>query len=71
MPKVNGHDVARLLKMQEGLAAVPVVMITARRFDMSLKREINNDIDGFIEKPLDQAKIIQMIEEACGQLPLK
>lgn len=71
MPEVSGWDAIRVLRMKEELRSVPVYIITAKSFDNSSKEAIRSKIDGFIEKPLSRIKILETIQQACGNLALR
>ena len=63
--KVNGADLARLLKENEETAHIPIIVLTA--YAMENERELilaNSKADGFLSKPIMNYDIlIEMIEK--------
>ena len=61
MPGINGSQLVKLLRMNDLLISIPVVMISARPLtDLEIK-----DVE-FLKKPIDVDTIIQKVKEYCG-----
>lgn len=63
MPDVNGWDVYRAIKMDETLADIPVIVITARLSEND--RTVIADLpqaDGYIVKPFDVEQVVQTVQ---------
>ncbi len=61
MPELNGHKATRIIKTDETLKHIPVVMLTA-----SVMKEQENEIkqyncDGFLRKPVNRSELISQL----------
>jgi signal transduction histidine kinase len=57
MPGINGFEVCRRLRAQNGLAEVPIVMVTALDDSEARLTGIEAGADDFISKPFDRAEL--------------
>jgi CheY-like chemotaxis protein len=58
MPVLNGYEVAAILKNDEALKAIPILVITSQdRGDVADR--INGLYDGYVSKPFKKADLIQ------------
>ncbi len=66
LPKVDGFEVCRLLKSDEELRHIRVIMLTARAqdTDINLGKEIG--ADAYITKPFDFSELIKKIKEVLS-----
>jgi RNA polymerase sigma factor (sigma-70 family) len=62
MPGMNGLELQR--ELQERGCALPVVVISGHGDVSSAREAFRADAIDFLEKPLDEAKLIQAIDEA-------
>ncbi len=53
MPKVDGLDVLRTLKADDGLKTIPVVMLTSSREEQDLVRSYTLGANAYVVKPVD------------------
>lgn len=70
MPGPQGYDIAQRLRKLSRTARVPIVMMTAFRFDTGERQMINELAQPslFLSKPLpDPDKLKQMLEEVLSQ----
>jgi DNA-binding response OmpR family regulator len=70
MPQLNGWDIYRVMKSDEHLANVPVIVITARV--LSYNRIIIEDlppVDDYITKPFDVERLIRSIQGFLSSQP--
>jgi FixJ family two-component response regulator len=51
------------------LAAVPVIVVTGREVRGNLKRVIDAGAKAFLQKPVNNAKLLEVIRQALGELP--
>ena len=66
LPKVNGLDVLKQLKLHEQFRRIPVVMLTSSREHSDLKAAYDLGVNSYIEKPVSFSKFI----EVAGQIEL-
>lgn len=57
MPEMDGYEVCRLLRADDRLAEVPVIMVTALDDSASRLQGIDAGADDFISKPYDTAEL--------------
>lgn len=61
MPRMNGFEVCRQIKEDEGLRDIPVVMITALSATTDRIRGIEAGADDYLAKPFDQAEVLARV----------
>jgi len=66
LPKVNGLEVLRAIKVDERTRAIPVVMVTSSRKDPDIKTAYEYGANSYVVKPLD----FNVFAEAMSQLGL-
>lgn len=64
MPKMDGLEVLRVIKQDDRLRAIPVVMLTSSREEQDLVRSYQLGTNGYVVKPVD----FQAFTEAVRQL---
>ncbi len=64
MPKMDGLEVLRVIKQDDRLRTIPVVMLTSSREEQDLVRSYQLGTNGYIVKPVD----FQAFTEAVRQL---
>jgi CheY-like chemotaxis protein len=71
MPIMNGWEFADLLEKDEGLAAIPIVVISAfgdqeyQERPERQERKMNN-VRKILRKPIDLNSILAIVAEFCG-----
>ncbi len=63
IPRLDGYTVCRTLKASSDLAAVPIIMFTARSSPDDMRRGMDMGADAYVTKPFDPATLIAKIEE--------
>ena len=62
MPELDGYEICKIVKQDDDLKYIPVVMITAARTDKSGRIEaLNAGADAFLTKPLDELELIAIM----------
>jgi CheY-like chemotaxis protein len=51
MPRMNGREVLRLLKAEDSLAGIPVVVLTGSTSDDDLRNSFSNGASWYVQKP--------------------
>ena len=65
MPEMDGYDVCRRLSADSATAAIPRVLLTARReVDEDRMREVG--AAGVVLKPFDPDDLARQVRELCG-----
>jgi CheY-like chemotaxis protein len=66
MPAMDGFETARRIRAAPGYEGVPVIALTARVRGESRLSCLEHGMQGFLEKPLDVAKLAAAIEQALA-----
>lgn len=62
MPGMDGFDVCRIIKSDEGLLHIPVVFLTALKTDKEARvAALETGADGFLSKPIDETELLAQI----------
>ena len=63
MPKVDGLEVLRQMKLDPELKHIPVVMITSSREEQDLIRSYQLGVNAYVVKPMDFQQFVTSIKE--------
>lgn len=66
LPGGNGLVVLQRLKSNTALSAIPVIIVTAEDPSVAETRAIEAGADAFLQKPVDQDKLIAAVQQAMG-----
>jgi CheY-like chemotaxis protein len=66
LPKVDGYEVARRLKMHPVCRTIPTVAVTALAMVGDRDRVLQAGFDGYLIKPIDPAVFVSQIESFFG-----
>ena len=74
MPKMNGKDFLKIIKQDERLSSIPVIVLTTSHNDRDVDDTFSSSVAGYMTKPLDYEKFllkIRTIEDywALNRLP--
>ena len=65
LPGMNGDKVAKILKNDENLKSIPIILISA--FSESLKEKFEEcGADSYLAKPFASAELVSMIKKHIG-----
>jgi two-component system, cell cycle response regulator DivK len=62
LPGMDGYSVARVLKADAALAAIPVVAVTSYAMAPDRAKALAAGCDGYIEKPIDPETFVATVE---------
>ena len=65
MPKLNGDEVLKILKKDEKLRSIPVILISAAVEDLE-ERARESGAVGFLFKPCETSELLDMIKKHIG-----
>ena len=69
IPKVHGIDLCQKIKSDDGLKHTAVILMTAVYKGLAFKQDVNEaGADFCIEKPLDMAKILELVKTCTKSL---
>jgi len=63
MPKVDGLEVLRIVKSDENLKNIPVVMLTSSREEQDLVRSYNLGVNSYVVKPVDFQAFMMAVKQ--------
>jgi two-component system alkaline phosphatase synthesis response regulator PhoP len=69
MPAMSGLDLCRALAREPATATVPVIMLTARGFDMTQADRADTNIVLIMSKPFSPAEVLQKALGLLGEAP--
>ena len=67
MPRMDGYELATLMKADPRLSGVPIIMITSRSGDKHRQRAFDIGVDRYLGKPYQEAELLLQIGEVLDQ----
>ena len=61
MPRMDGYEVATLMRADERLRGVPIIMITSRVGEKHRARAIEIGVDDYLGKPYQESQLLEAI----------
>jgi CheY-like chemotaxis protein len=62
LPRINGHEVIKLIKTDERLSRIPVIVLTSSSAPTDLAKSEINSVNNYLVKPIDIPKFLQSIQ---------
>lgn len=62
LPKMDGYEVARVLKSKESLSNIPIIALTAHAMKGDEERVLDAGCDAYVSKPLDTNKFRGLVK---------
>ena len=63
MPKVDGMEVLRIIKKDDNLKAIPIVILTSSREEKDLIESYKLGVNAYVVKPVDFQQFIEAVKE--------
>ena len=63
MPKINGLEVLKIIKADEHLKVIPVVVLTSSRETPDLVEFYKHGVNAYVVKPVDFAEFIKAVKQ--------
>jgi chemosensory pili system protein ChpA (sensor histidine kinase/response regulator) len=67
MPRMDGFELARLMRADARLKAVPIIMITSRTADKHRNRALELGVNVYLGKPYQEQQLLDEIAQQLGQ----
>ncbi len=67
MPRMDGYELATVMKADARLRDVPIIMITSRSGDKHRQRAFDIGVDRYLGKPYQEAELLLQISEVLEQ----
>jgi len=66
MPQIGGLEVLSIVKKDSELHDIPVVILTTSDVEEERSEANTRGVDGYLTKPVDFDKFVQMLDELCA-----
>jgi DNA-binding response OmpR family regulator len=66
MPKMNGFDVCRKLRLEADFSVTPILLLTARGQDIDKKMGLEAGASEYITKPFSPRQLLQTVQSKLG-----
>jgi CheY-like chemotaxis protein len=66
LPAINGDDVAKILKKDDKLKHIPIILISATTMTLD-ERARECGADGYLTKPFEPEELISIVKKILGQ----
>ena len=63
LPRINGYQIARLLKFDESYKHIPIIMLTARTQKTDIELGNESGADEYITKPFDMDMLVALVKK--------
>jgi chemosensory pili system protein ChpA (sensor histidine kinase/response regulator) len=71
MPRMDGFELARVMRSDDRLKSVPIIMITSRTADKHRNRALEIGVNEYLGKPYQEQQLLDAIAEQLGrEVPL-
>jgi len=67
MPKKTGDGICRIVKSEEPLKDIHVVILTCKGQELDREQSLANGADGFITKPFSPKEVLAMVKATIGE----
>jgi chemosensory pili system protein ChpA (sensor histidine kinase/response regulator) len=67
MPRMDGFELARVMRADARLQAVPIIMITSRTADKHRNRAMELGVNEYLGKPYQEQQLLDAIAEQLGR----
>jgi DNA-binding response OmpR family regulator len=67
MPKLDGFEVTRRLRAEEGTRRMPIILLTARTQDADLERGFETGADDYLRKPFSPQELSARVHAILGR----
>jgi DNA-binding response OmpR family regulator len=68
MPRLNGLDTAVAMRADPDLAAIPLIVLTAKSQERDIERGFSAGIDDYIVKPFSPKELLSRIEAVLARV---
>ena len=66
MPEMDGYELVTMLRRDEQLSDLPVIMLTARSQDWDMMQGYNSGTDLYLTKPFNPAELLNFVRRILG-----
>lgn len=62
LPKIDGREVLRIIRSDEKLKSIPIVILTNSTSDADMLRAYNLNVSGYVTKPVDFQRFTEIVK---------
>ena len=63
MPRIDGYEVARLLRDDPATAGLPIIMLSAKAQEEDIRRGVEVGVDEYVTKPFSPEHLVHVVSE--------
>ena len=67
MPKLDGFEVCKRIRADEGLKATKIVMVTSKNRDLDEFKGMETGADDYLMKPFEPVELLHILKQVLGQ----
>jgi two-component system cell cycle response regulator len=71
MPVMDGFEMCRIIKSQDELKQIPVVLLTTQSRPQDVLRGLESGADSYVTKPYDESTLLSTIERTLSVLTVQ
>lgn len=68
MPRVDGYEVARILRADPQFAQMPIIMLSAKAQEEDIQRGMEVGVDEYITKPFSPDHLVQVVDTQMSRV---
>jgi len=68
MPNLNGYETIKIMKKNDKLKSIPIVVISANVFEEDKKKALDLGIDSFLAKPINDKSVIILVRKYTNNI---
>jgi chemosensory pili system protein ChpA (sensor histidine kinase/response regulator) len=69
MPRMDGYELASILKKSGPYQAIPIVMLTSRAGEKHRRKAFEIGVDAYLVKPYQEAELVRVLREVSLATP--
>jgi CheY-like chemotaxis protein len=63
MPRIDGYEVARIMRADEVMCDIPIIMLSAKAQDHDIQKGLAVGVDEYITKPFAPEQLVAVVNE--------
>lgn len=67
MPKLDGFEVTRCIRREDGIGRMPVILLTARAQEADVARGFESGADDYVKKPFSPQELAARVQAILGR----
>ena len=68
MPRIDGYEVAQLLRADPQTASLPIIMLSAKAQDEDIRRGVEVGVDAYVTKPFTPDHLVHVVTQHLSRL---